>query len=357
MARQFGPWVSFQVQGDFRVGMKHVWAQRTSIEKLRNDPAKVIELMTVANRHNRRIDHMTWRAIRQGMLSRAPTPPKAEVIDVFMEMMQQPNRLGESLRRLHELRVLEQIIPAMKHARSLLQFNEYHKYTVDAHCIRSVEMATEFAKDNTVLGSVYRSIKNKALLHLALLIHDLGKGFTEDHSEVGKRIAEETGKLLRLSDNDQEILIFLVHQHLMMTHTAFRFDLSLLETTINFTAQVGSYEALQMLFVLSCADLAAVGPGALNDWKLGLITQLYQRTESQFRDERPDEWFQKELETRRDAIRQRIANLSDQTWWQQQIQGISANYLMHFSTDKLIHELEMLKQLSERHPAKAWASI
>ena len=41
-------------------------------------------------------------------------------------------------------------------------------------------------------GRVYRSISQKRTLHLALLIHDLGKGFVEDHSEVGLRIAEET---------------------------------------------------------------------------------------------------------------------------------------------------------------------
>lgn len=355
MARQFGPWISFQVQGDFRVGVRHVWAHPAAIEKLRSDPAKVIELMMVANRHNRRIDHETWQAIRQGMLARQAVAPKPEVIEVFMEMMQQPNRLGDSLRRLHELRVLEQIVPAMKHARSLLQFNEYHKYTVDAHCIRSVEVATEFARDETVLGSVYRSIKNKALLHLALLLHDLGKGFTEDHSEVGKRIAEETGRLLRLSESDRELLVFLVHQHLLLTHTAFRYDLSLLETTVRFAAQVGSYDSLQMLFVLSCADLAAVGPGALNDWKLGLITQLYQRTESQFRDERPDQWFQQELEERRLAIRKQVAEEADQEWWQAQIQGTSANYLFHYPKEKVIQELGRLKSLSETKPALAWA--
>ena len=49
------------------------------------------------------------------------------------------------LRRLHEIRVLEKLVPGFDHARCLLQFNEYHKYTVDEHSIRAVERATEFA--------------------------------------------------------------------------------------------------------------------------------------------------------------------------------------------------------------------
>jgi [protein-PII] uridylyltransferase len=45
--------------------------------------------------------------------------------------------------------VLEKIIPEFSHARSLLQFNQYHKYTVDEHCIRAVEEATRLVSART----------------------------------------------------------------------------------------------------------------------------------------------------------------------------------------------------------------
>ncbi len=353
--QHLGPLLAIPVHGDLRVGLRHVWATTAGIERLKKDPARVLELMTVANRYNRRIEHGTWRAIRSGMLNRKPTEPTAEVVVSFMELMRHPNRLGESLRRLHELRVLEQIIPAVKHSRSLLQFNEYHKYTVDAHCIRTVEMACDFQKRNDVLGNAYRTIKNKSLFHLSLLLHDLGKGFTEDHSEVGKVIAEETALLLKLPESDRDMLTFLVHRHLLMTHTAFRYDLAQQSTIVQFAAQVGSVEALQMLFVMSCADLAAVGPDALNDWKLDLLTQLYQRTDSQFRDEKPDEWFQKELESRREAVRRLVGNKENPEWWFDQIQGAPANYLFRCSPQQIVQELETLRQLSDGSPALAWA--
>ncbi len=60
----------------------------------------------------------------------------------------------------------------------------------------------------TFLGNAYRTIKNKSLFHLSLLLHDLGKGFTEDHSEVGKVIAEETALLLKLPESDRDMLTF-----------------------------------------------------------------------------------------------------------------------------------------------------
>jgi [protein-PII] uridylyltransferase len=355
LVRSAARFLSIPLTPEYRLSPRTISANARGLQSFEKDPSKVLEFMALANRYNRRIEHSTWRAIRSAMQKRKPGPLGDEAAQRFMKMMEHPGRLGEVLRRLHELRVLEQIIPPMKHARSLLQFNDYHKYTVDAHCIRSVEMATDFNRDSSLLGSVYRSLKNKRLLHLALLMHDLGKGFPEDHSEVGAQLADETARLLQLSEADRELLVFLIRQHLLMTHTAFRFDISLTETIVRFAAQVGSVEALQMLFLLSCADLAAVGPGALNEWKLNLITQLYQRTDSQFRDEKPDEGFRKEVEGRRQAIRRLVSGSTDVDWWNAQVDATPISYLMRYPASQLHQELSKLKLLDEANPAIAWS--
>jgi [protein-PII] uridylyltransferase len=341
-----------------RLGLYEIWATRSGLVRLQADPAKVLELMQVANRYKRRIEHKTWRTIRQAMLRRRDGHVGPEAIDRFIALMSEPGRLGEILRRLHELRVLEQIIPAMRHARCLLQFNEYHKYTVDAHCIRSVECAVDFAKTDDVLGRVYRGLKNKMILHLALLLHDLGKGFPEDHSEVGKVIAEETAKLLKLSDADSELLVFLVHQHLLMAHTAFRFDLSQKAPIVQFAKQVGSIERLQKLLVLSCADLDAVGPGALNDWKLKLILQLYDATESQFRSDSPGQRFLDIVATQRTAVMTcRSSSELEDTWLTEQIEAIPSGYLLSIKPKELIEELRKLRQLTPEKPVQAWGKF
>ena len=194
--------------------------------KLKTDLSEVLRLCDLANLYNKRIAPATWETVRAAAAQiegeRSTPRPRKQ----FLSLLSQPGRLGELLRRLHELGVLEKIIPAFAHARCLLQFNEYHKYTVDEHCILAVQRATEFISDPGPLGRVYRGIKQKRTLHLALLIHDLGKGFVEDHSEVGLRIAEETAQRLRLPLRETETLKFLVHKHLVMSHLAFRRDTS-----------------------------------------------------------------------------------------------------------------------------------
>lgn len=276
-----GPMFSLSYEGDFRVGPRHVGGTRQGLEKVTKNLVDVLRLMELANAFNRRIDHPTWQAIREAMMARPNVDLTPEATKRFMALLTETNRLADLMRRLHEMRVLEQILPAFRHARGLLQFNEYHKYTVDEHSIRAVDYATRFANEDSVLGETYRSIKKKAILHLALLLHDAGKGYDEDHSEVGLRLAGDTAERLNLSEHETETLKFLVHKHLMMAHLALRRDLDDDTVIAEFAAEVGSVEVLKMLYVLSCADLAAVGPGVLNDWKQSLLTEMYKRARSQ----------------------------------------------------------------------------
>ncbi len=344
---------------DYRIGVREIWPTRPQLNAMKEDPSKVIELMLLANNHNRRIDHHTWLTIREAMLRKPPAPPSNETIARFSLLMQQPRKLGPTLRRLHELRVLEQIIPGFKHARYLLQFNEYHKYTVDAHCIRSVQAATEFAESDGILGVAYRNIKNKALLHLTLLIHDLGKGFVEDHSEVGARIADETATLLRLQPDEQEMLVFLVLKHLIMAHTAFRFDLAEKNTIVAFASAVGSVEVLRMLFLVTCADLEAVGPGTLNDWKLNLIKQLYQSTLAEFGEGESgrDGSFVSEVEIRRRTVANLIAKRSPTDWWESQVAKIPMAYLLLLPPEEIVDEMSRLQKLTPEKSIAVWGNF
>ncbi|MEO1527949.1 MAG: [protein-PII] uridylyltransferase, partial [Planctomycetota bacterium] len=269
--------------GEFaRMGPTHIWVEQSALPDFSSDLARVLRFMSLANHHGKRIAHNTWQAIRIAMKERPPTPPDPESVGAFLSLMSRRGRLAPLLRRLHELKIIEQLIPAFKRTRGLLQFNAYHKYTVDAHSILAVEVATEMASEATAMGRRYRRLKDKTLLHLALLIHDIGKGYEEDHCIVGARIARETGELLELDSSSIEILEWLVLKHLAVNTIAFRHDLSDPQIVLSFAKEVGSIRRLELLIVHSVADLAAVGPGVLTDWKMKLIEDLYLRTRRYF---------------------------------------------------------------------------
>ena len=338
---------------DYRIGVRTVWATPSGLERVKRDPAAVLELMSLSSKVGKPIAHRTWREIRTAMLNRQVGEIDSLTIDRFMELMSRSSNLAEKLRRLHELRVLEQIVPEMAHARCLLQFNQYHKYTVDAHSIRAVECVTELESDKTTLGAIYRKLRDKRILHLALLLHDLGKGFAEDHSEVGLRIAEKNADRLRLNPQDKETLAFLVHKHLLLAHTAFRFDLSNNEAAVKFAAEVGSSERLQLLLLLTYADLASVGPDVVNQWKIELLLQLYYQTDAHFRDEKPGEGFRNDITNRKSSIVALAPKDVDAEWWERQVQALPVAYLLRTEPHVAAREVQNLLQLDSQ-PSISW---
>jgi [protein-PII] uridylyltransferase len=343
-----------RVEGDFRAGPHQIGATRKGLKKLASDPEQVLRLMKIASRDDKRIDHPTWQAIRKTMSERPPAPLSEQTIEQFLAILSQSGQLCELLRRLHELRVLEQIIPAMAHARCLLQFNEYHKYTVDEHTLRAIQRVTDFQSDTGPLGDAYRTIRNKRILHLAVLLHDLGKGYPEDHSEVGLKIAAETAQRLLLSKAEGELLKLLVHKHLYMSHLAFRRDLHDPAVAVQCAVDIGSPEALQMLYVLTCADLAAVGPGVLNDWKVELITGLYQRAMRKLAGDELSTAPDPQLEQRRHEVRKLApGGAGDSNWWDRQIEALPPSCLAEVPAERIVAQLRELEHLPH-HGAAAW---
>lgn len=348
------PLFSRRVGRDFRVGPVHVSATRKGLHELRHDLAKVLCLMDLANMYQKRVDHHTWETIRLEMAKRPVQSIPDDAVTHFVSLMAEPGRLGNILRRLHQLRVLEQIIPAMQHARYLMQFNDYHKYTVDEHSIRAVEAASSFLKDSRPVGQAYRDVRNKHILHLALLIHDLGKGYDNDHGDVGASIAVDVAERLRLTEGETESLRFLVANHLLMSHMAFREDMHDESVVLRLARHVGSTDLLQMLYVLSVADLAAVGPRVLNDWKLELLTELYFRTRDHLTGELVSQTAAQEAERRRKTVRQLAVTAHGDTWWEDQIAALPNSYLLSESPEHIAKVLQTLKQQLESDQAIAW---
>lgn len=269
--------LAHRVDGLFRVGPQTVSVVPGSLEAVAGSLDAIVRLVELAMLYELPIDPVAWAAVRAGA-DRLPAEADARARDRFLGLFTQPRRLGMALRRLHEVGVLERIVPEFAHARNLLQFNNYHKYTVDEHSILAVERAASLEDDTGWLGDVWRGLNRKRTVLLALLVHDLGKGFVEDHSAVGARIARAVAARFGLPPDEAEIIEFLVLKHLAMAHQAFRRDTRDDSLVAAFARETGSPEVLRMLAALTAADVAAVGPGVWTRWKADLLGELYFRT-------------------------------------------------------------------------------
>jgi [protein-PII] uridylyltransferase len=345
MARLVTVLFGHRVEDGIQVGPAGILATRNGLELLRGDLTAIMRLVDLANLYDQPIAAATWEAIRRDVCHLPKAMPPPEACQHFLSLLGHPARLGPLLRDLHDAHLLERFIPEFRHARGLLQFNQYHKYTVDEHCLRAVEFATALWSDRGPLGRVYRPLTQKHLLHLALLLHDLGKGYLEDHREVGLRIAADTVKRLGIPAHEAEALRFLVHKHMLMNHLAFRRDTADEQLAVQFAVQVGSPELLQMLYILTAADLGAVGPDVWDGWKLEVVTDLYHRTMQHVAGESPETTIDKLLGQRRAAVQQELGTEKDRRWFAEHLDALPAAYLNVTPPPQAAADLRLLKGL------------
>ena len=343
----FGSMITKQVDEHFRMGPTFIGVSEHAIDEVKTQLDQVLRLMQLSCLHEKAIEHSTWIAIRHEMLKRRSSIQfTQECARRFMALLSNTKGLGGALRRLHEMTVLRKIIPEFDHARGLLQFNEYHKYTVDEHSLRALEHVISFEQDQTIVGETYRNIRSKKLLHLALLLHDLGKGFPEDHSEVGRRIADATGKRFGLQEDDVETIKFLVHNHLVMSHLAFHRDIFDESLVAEFAANVGSLQMLSMLFVLTLADIKGVGPGVLTPWKLDLLTNLFKSAKRVLAGD-----YDGRLEPRLKEIYDRVSELGsdeeERAWLLHKAACMPNNYCLGRSVTEIAERLLELKKVED----------
>jgi [protein-PII] uridylyltransferase len=157
---------------------------------------------------------------------------------------------------------------------------------------------------------------------------------------------------LNLTDRETEMVEYLVHQHLAMVHLAFRRDTSDDRVIVRFAANVGSPELLRMLYVLSCADLAAVGPGVLNTWKIEVLTELYQRA-LQHLTGKAESNSLRLVDRAREEVRTLLVKHQLAEWGAEHFAALPASYLQAALPEKILETFVRLKNLPASQ-ADAW---
>jgi [protein-PII] uridylyltransferase len=202
---------------------------------------------------------------------------------LFMEIMRHPGGLTDAMFRMNRYGVLAAYIPVFANVVGRMQYDLFHVYTVDEHTLRVLKNLCRFterdhAGEFPLSSAIARTIPKLELLYLAGIFHDIAKGRGGDHSLIGARDAWDFCQLHELSEYDSRLVAWLVQEHLLMSMTAQRRDLSDTEVIQDFAAKVGDPTRLDYLYLLTVADMRATNPGRWNAWKDALLRELYHLT-------------------------------------------------------------------------------
>ncbi len=248
-------------------------------------PIDILRLFQVAQTHGLDIHPKALRAITRELgridvsLRRDPAANA-----VFMDILTSRKDPETALKRMNEAGVLGKFVTDFGRVVAQMQHDMYHVYTVDEHTIRAIGIlhrieSGQLKEDHPLSSEIFSKVVSRRALYVALLLHDIAKGRSGDHSVLGAEIAERLGPRFGLSEEETETVAWLVRYHLIMSNTAQRRDINDAKTITDFADLVQSPERLRMLLVLTVADMRATGPNVWNGWKGALLRELYWRAE------------------------------------------------------------------------------
>jgi [protein-PII] uridylyltransferase len=208
---------------------------------------------------------------------------QAEHKALFLRILQAKQGLVHALRRMNDLGILGRYLPNFRRIVGQMQHDLFHVYTVDQHIMMVVRnmrrfTMTEHAHEYPFCSQLIANFRDRWLLYVAALFHDIAKGRGGDHSELGKTDALEFCRDHGLSDEDTELVVFLVEHHLNMSQVAQKQDLSDPDVVQAFAASVRDERHLTALYLLTVADIRGTSPKVWNAWKAKLLEDLYKMT-------------------------------------------------------------------------------
>ena len=265
-----------QVGDQIGIAHHHVFAQH---------PEAILEMFLLMGQHGiKKIRTRTLRALKIAARGIDQSYRDTELHkQLFLANLKEQNYLYQRLRIMKRYGVLTNYLPQFANLVGLMQYDLFHRYTVDAHILLLVRMLHRFTDpkykdDFALVGSIYKRIERKEIIILAAIFHDIAKGRGGDHSELGEIDAIEFCLSHGMSEADAKLIGWLTRYHLLMSMTAQKQDISDPEVVTKFANLVGNVTHLNHLYVLTVADMNATNPQLWNSWRATLMKQLYTQT-------------------------------------------------------------------------------
>ena len=203
----------------------------------------------------------------------------SETRELIQAILTPHPKLYAILSEMYELGVLELLFPEFGAIKALVIRDFYHRYTVDEHTLLAVKEICDLLPESEAVDHRFRELLMEtyaaSILTLALLLHDVGKSREGPHVDASSRMAAQACRRFRFSRDVVDQVTFLIRHHLAMSQLAFRRNVDDPAVVEQLADIVGTISNLRLLTLLTYADIKAVAPGILSDWKRDLLWQLY----------------------------------------------------------------------------------
>ncbi len=347
-----------RVRDGFEFYQGEIYPQHENI--FQEDPLRLLKLFRYFQKTGARLSEELKELVRNhlGLIDK-PFRFSLDASEIFLKILSRKGKVGLALRAMHETGVLGKYIPEFGRITFMVQYDFYHKYTTDEHTMRVVDNLDMIVKDALPewrsYDEIFEQVENVPLLYLSLLLHDVGKGMGGGHSHKGAILSRKICERLGLSEQNKDIVCFLVEHHLTMTQLSQRRDINDDNLILAFSAIVKDKQNLFMVHLLSFCDSLGTSTGVWTKWKEELLWQLYWMTYSVL-DNGPKSKEAELLEIRekqRQFLEQKKSDLTEDEV-HTHFDLMPPKYIRYTSIEEIDSHLRLVHKLSEEKVCLEW---
>ncbi len=295
--------------GELAAGSPSVFAE---------DPVRMVRVFRHCQQLGCSLGFELAELVRESLPLMANIAESADAAVCFRAILSEVGSVHPTLSKMHELGVLGRFVPAFDALTCYVQHEFYHRYTADVHTLNAIrELDRIFTEAEPITfryRAVLREIEDPALLYLTLLLHDIGKAEgIKGHAESGVRLAGPILKRFAVSPAGQDLVLFVIKNHLAMARFWQKRDVDDPSTAAAFAEIVGDAEHLRHLYVHTFCDARGTSTDLWNSYKDTLHGKLYRATLEQLKLGKDLEASHKakKMKTQQDLIAQAMPGISD----------------------------------------------
>jgi [protein-PII] uridylyltransferase len=316
------------------------------------DPVRLLRIFRLLQQFGARLDpDLKYLITRSILLINHKIIQNPSAAKTFCSILQSPGEVYPILTLMHELGILGRYMPEFGALTCMVQHEYYHRYTADAHVLRTIRhLDRVFVKHDETYARYEKELRKNddpLILYLILLLHDIGKAEgIKGHAESGGRIAQPILDRLGVEKEKQEQILFIIRSHLEMARFWQRFDLDDPQTAASFAKFIEDPENLRFLYVHTYCDARGTAPTLWNSYKDSMHRTLYLRTLEQFESKDVIERKRKEYKTMlHNKIHQRAISGVSEEEIEAHFTLLPERYFINTKAEEIELHLRMVNQL------------
>lgn len=332
-------------------------------ERFELDPVSFVSIFRIAAQYGIPVGAKTLRHLGSHRNILESSAGNRAVTEELLLMIHSDSTRLLAFRQFHDMGFFAALIPEWNAIVGLSQHDMFHAFPFHEHAIRTLQevkkvLNGDYAKEEGELTRIGTRVSDPRWLYLAAILHDIGKSGGRDHALKGGEMIPHIARRLGLLPEESDMVQFLVAQHTLLMDSASMRDVGDEGMLSQCSLIIGNPVRLDLLLILTFADLKATGAVAFEKWQRSPIIFLYERIGQIIEKGEPNpKLIRDRIVQISKLVKEKVSDLMDERELQNQLEEVSPRYLLSMTPEDIAEHLRLEWAFSNSREPFVWRVV